>query len=676
MLLLTIQVSAKTDDPKHSDSLEKLLRSSVDTQKVNLLNTIGLEYSQDDQILSLSYFSRALSLAREIDYMKGQADALTNIGTLKIAQGEYDASFKLLSTAYEIYLKLQCYSGAGRCFQTIAVIHSRLGNYDKAMTFYQSALMLFEAERDMEGVGRVYNGMGIVCDQLMQYERAIYFYEKALQSYQIVGNEIGRANTFINIAIVYNKLGRSDESIQLFRKSIEIGIKNNNLKLVSAGYANIGVAMLNEGKYVESLEYQLKAISIKEDLGDRRGMMIGYINIADLYRNIDSTDKAMQYLNRALAIGKEQSAKPELKDSYILLSEIYASQGLFEKAYEAHLIYSMYVDSIYGEEQKHELSQAQKKFDLAQLESENTLLKQSNTIDKLTIEKTRYIRNFLIISLSFAIVLLLLLLFQYRQKRKANSSLVKLNSQLRDVNDLLMKSELHLKEVNASKDQFFSIISHDLRNPLASMVSFVRIMKRDMHNLSQEDMDGLIRELEIIVDRTGGLLENLLLWSRAQTGRIVIKPELISLDEILDRNVALISSSAKSKQIRINVFYNKDCKYILADYNITDTIIRNLLGNALKYTLRNGSISMGSFLNGDKCVVYIKDTGVGISIEKQHVLFKSGVSISEDGTENEKGSGLGLMLCREFVQIQGGEIWFESEVSKGTTFYFTLPAGS
>lgn len=661
---------------KPADSLEKLLRSATDTQKVNLLNKIGLEYSQADNILAMNYFNKALSLSRELDYSKGQADALSNIATSKMSQGDYDGSYLLFSSAVEIYQSMNDYSGAGYCMHSMAVIHSRLGNFDKALSFYLSALSLFELENDLNGMGRSFNGIGIVYDQMQQYEKAIFFYEKALNTFKLTENEIGTANTYVNIAIVYNKIGKSEESITLFKQSIEIGLRNNNLRLVSAGYGNIGVALAQEKRYLEALEYQQKAIEIKMQLGDQRGILIGFINVADDYRHIGNQDKALEYLNKAFEIGNLQSAKPELKDAYKLLSEIYASQGSFEKAYQAHLNYSVYVDSIYGEEQKQKMFEAQKKFDLGQLENENTMLRQGNVIDKLNLEKTRYVRNFLIISLSFTFIFIILLVYQYREKRKANVSLQQLNSQLQDVNERLSKSEQHLIEVNASKDQFFSIISHDLRNPLASMVSFVRIMKRDIHNLSKEELDELVCELEFIVDRTGSLLENLLLWSRTQTGRVAYKPELLSLQELVERNVALVATATRNKQIRINVFNNKDCRFVIADNNMTDTIIRNLLGNALKYTPREGGISIGSFLNGDKCVIYIKDNGVGIPIEKQKTLLQIVAATSEDGTEKEKGSGLGLVLCREFVQIQGGEIWFESELGKGTTFYFTLPSGT
>jgi signal transduction histidine kinase len=214
-----------------------------------------------------------------------------------------------------------------------------------------------------------------------------------------------------------------------------------------------------------------------------------------------------------------------------------------------------------------------------------------------------------------------------------------------------------------------------LRNPFASIVSFSRILKRDIQNMEKDELRELAYELDKSVLKINNLLENLLQWSRSQTGKIKYHPEYLVLKDIVRDNVNLFSGNSREKNIRM-VDHVDDDVVVFADMNMTNTVVRNLLSNALKYTQSGGKIELSTKVNSGKVYISIADNGVGISPENIKKLFRVDTLHTTYGTSDEKGSGLGLLLCKEFVEKQGGEISLESKEGEGTVFTFSLPLES
>lgn len=230
-----------------------------------------------------------------------------------------------------------------------------------------------------------------------------------------------------------------------------------------------------------------------------------------------------------------------------------------------------------------------------------------------------------------------------------------------------------LYDANATKDKFFSIISHDLKGPFSSVISLIDMMINDYKEFNEEEKKYSLKQIQLSAKNTYKLLENLLLWSRNQRGKIEINPELIDLNDIIDVAVRLLSSSAQRKNITL---INNSEKSITAyfDKNTIVTVINNLISNALKFTPINGKVTVTAEKNNDLVLVSVEDNGVGISESDLKKLFRIDVSHSTKGTESEVGTGLGLILCKEFVEKNGGKIWVESEVKKGSKFKFNIPA--
>jgi signal transduction histidine kinase len=243
---------------------------------------------------------------------------------------------------------------------------------------------------------------------------------------------------------------------------------------------------------------------------------------------------------------------------------------------------------------------------------------------------------------------------------------------LKSQRDALEKSERELKVSNATKDRFFSIIAHDLRNPLMSIDLMAQYLQESRGMLHEEEMLNLLKDLENVSKRTLALLNNLLQWARYQTGEIPYAPAPWSLHGILLEGIESLKGYAGSKRIRIGISEGDNVE-VLVDRNMIATVVRNLVSNAIKFSEPGSSVQIDSSRRGTMAEVSVRDWGRGMSHEDRAKLFRIDVPFSTPGTMREKGTGLGLVLCRDFVRRHGGEIWLESAVGRGTNVRFTVP---
>ncbi|MDM8549025.1 hybrid sensor histidine kinase/response regulator [Desulfobacterales bacterium HSG2] len=236
----------------------------------------------------------------------------------------------------------------------------------------------------------------------------------------------------------------------------------------------------------------------------------------------------------------------------------------------------------------------------------------------------------------------------------------------------LRDAQKNLREANATKDKFFSIIAHDLKNPFNALLGLSKLLLQNFDIFDDDKKKHFIEGIFQSSEQGYKLLENLLDWSRIQTGKIDWKPAEIDLYTYAFENVSLLKIGAENKKISLHSDISKDT-IIYADANMVTMIVRNLVSNAIKFTNEGGEVKITSETKGDDEEITISDTGVGIKPENIKKLFRIDAHHSTLGTANEQGTGLGLILCREFIEKNGGKIWIESEVGKGSEFKFTLP---
>lgn len=252
----------------------------------------------------------------------------------------------------------------------------------------------------------------------------------------------------------------------------------------------------------------------------------------------------------------------------------------------------------------------------------------------------------------------------------------------RDVSDLvkaekkILEYTKELQLINQSKDKFFSIIAHDLKNPFNSLLGFSELLMKNKSDFTEHEIDELIKRIYISSKNTYQLLENLLQWSRSQTGRLDFQPINFDLLAVVNECFALVISEARQKDLTIVNQVNENTE-VFADFNMVETIIRNLLTNAIKFSEKGDTIKVYTkFGKNNKTIITVEDTGIGIPPDIMDKLFKIDEHHTTPGTNNESGTGLGLILCKEFIEKNGGEICVESEENKGSKFIFSLPSSS
>lgn len=237
---------------------------------------------------------------------------------------------------------------------------------------------------------------------------------------------------------------------------------------------------------------------------------------------------------------------------------------------------------------------------------------------------------------------------------------------------LIKKQNYRLQESNATKDKLFSIIAHDLKNPFAVILSLSETVSESFRVLEEDELEECLKKMHSSAQKVYELLANLLTWSRSQTGNIQFNPEKLKLNPIVLENAELLRNQYELKNIKLNIEIDPDFM-VWADSNMLNTVIRNLISNAIKYTRNKGVIDVSGTERDDYIEIVVKDNGVGIHKETMDKLFKIEHKVSSPGTNDERGTGLGLILCKEFVEKHGGRIWLASELGKGSTFYFTIP---
>jgi signal transduction histidine kinase len=256
--------------------------------------------------------------------------------------------------------------------------------------------------------------------------------------------------------------------------------------------------------------------------------------------------------------------------------------------------------------------------------------------------------------------------------QKLNAQIANESAKLQSLNELLLESEYKLKEANAAKDKFFNIIAHDLKNPLQLLLFSSDLLSLYMKRDDKEKMEKYLVSLNQTIVSLRDLLDNLLTWARTQSGGIEFRPESINIYEIFAEIEDLCEVSAAKKAITLKNKINPDI-FLRVDRNMISTIVRNLAFNALKFTDSGGSVSFTCKEEHDQYVFAISDTGVGIREEDLEKLFRIDVHHTTIGTSKEKGTGLGLIICKEFVEKHGGRIWVESDYGKGSDFKFSIP---
>ncbi len=613
------------------DSLNSLLKTSTDSEKTEILNELSNAYDTISYDKSLEYAKQALELTKKF---KSKEDIATSL-------------------------------------DKVARIYYFLTNYDESINCFIESLKIREKTGDQKAIAQSYNNLGVVYLNLENDNKTLEYLQKSWDLSVDIGDEVLMKKASNNLGIVYMKLSNYDKSLEYYQKALNL-TKETDFKQLSVCLNNIGMVYWYLENYGKALEYYLDALKINEEEKYKWSISNTSRNIGIIYIEFHNYNKASVYLEKALKIAEEIDSKHLIKDCYKTFSELYFAKGNFKKAYEYNKIYSEVKDSIFTKELRKNIAELEVKFETVEKEKEIEILKKEKEINVLKLKNSKTQRNLLIIVLSLIVLLIIILYNRFLLKKKTNKLLEAKNQQLNIAIEKISKSESDLKNLNTTKDKLFSILSHDLRSPFSAILGFSEMLYYETGDFDAAQIKEIAATLYQTSREIFDLLDNLLEWSMAQTGSIKLIPENIHLKDLVNSTVDLLGNSAKKKDIIISNEIPEQI-HVFADNNTINTVLRNLFSNAIKFTQQKGKVKITARNIDDFIEITIADSGIGIKPEDIKKLFGIDIGFSTVGTDNEKGTGLGLILCKEFIEKNNGKIWVESELGKGSDFIFTLP---
>jgi signal transduction histidine kinase len=664
-------------DQVQIDSLRQIIElSDVDeTTRIGALISLSWRIKSSDPDEALTLAKQALDISRELGFVGLAARALNNMGVIYWQKGDFPQALDHLFEAFHIYREENDSLGIARIHTNIGLIFSDQGHYDRALEYYLVSRTIYEQLGTIAGLAPVLNNIGTVYQYQGDFSQAEAYHLQSLALKDALGDQKGIAFSLNNLGLVRQYMGDYSQALEYFNRALAIRETLPELRETAITIGNIGYLNLLLGEVRPAMEYFLRARDIYYEINDQSGLAKTYNHMGRAMFARGRPNDAILYFQTSLDYAEKVGLPRLISDNFRDLSQSMAGIQDYRAAFDYQERYLAMRDSIYDEEAQRRIIEMELMYDRERKEDEIELLRINNEISQLNLEKQRILQNFLLVVIALVVGLLILLMNRYRFITKTNRKLQELNSHLREQTAKVEELNQQLNVTNSAKDKFFSIISHDLRNPFASIVSFSRILKRDIDNLGREELQDLVAELDKSVLKISNLLENLLQWSRSQGGKIKPLPAQISISGIVKENLNLFAPMAREKGIELLNELPGDV-YAWADPNMVDTVIRNLVSNALKYTDSNGIVRVGSEPLDQQVSLFVEDTGIGIAKEDQENLFHPDAFHSTYGTRDEKGSGLGLMLCKEFVVKMGGHIYFDSQQGSGSRFVFTLPLRS
>jgi two-component system sensor histidine kinase/response regulator len=619
VLLPAVSFSQK----REIDSLESLVRSvPSDTTKVWLLNKLVNALREKDNNKALVFAQQSHDLAELLNYKNGLSHALENLGWIYYRKGDFSKSLDISTRALKLSEELMDQASIARCLINVAAIH-----YEQK-----------------------------------QYRQAIDHFKKAYRISEKVGDKQTMARSMNNTAYAFVQLNELDSAFTECQKALALSKASEDLYMIAFAHRTLGDIFIARNNMKEALLH-LKACYALANKHNNMFIHTSVLHrIANVYFITEKYDQAIEQLTLNIQTAEKLGFKDELERAYGLISKVYYRKKDLERAYHFQTLYVALHDSLYDQRNSEQIALMQIRFDTEMKQAEIELLTKDAALKAEDIKRKQVWIYFYVGCLSLLIILAFVLFYNNR-----HNSLAKLA--LEEKNNEIQEHTHQLRNLNSTKDKLFSIISHDLRSPVASLKALMELVSTT--GLSQEEFVEISKVLKRNLDSVYEDLDNLLVWAQTQLKGISASPEEIDLRKLAEEKTAMFEEVASSKKIVI-INNIPPGTIVLADNNHLQLVMRNLIANAIKFNRSNGTITLSAKEYENKCQVSVADSGIGISHQDIARLFNAETHFTTPGTHKEKGVGIGLLLTKEFIEKNHGSIWVDSEVGKGTTFTFTL----
>lgn len=642
------------------------------TKKLQLYLKKGEDYNNKGNYDSAIFFAeKVLYATKSGEYVCLRGKAISNIGLYLLGLEQYRNSLEKFKEALAIFEDCNDTLEIANCLGFIGSSYDYIGNNEKSIEYQLRALKAYESVNHSRGIAKTYNNIGIVYARINDNDNAILYFVKAKKAFEIVKDTFALATIINNLGAIFEFQGYFEKAHEEYQEALTLFEKINSNSGMGLALGNIAEAKKELRQYDEAIVYYNRGGEFYESIGAKNGSADIANGLAETYMFLKQYDKAKIHLDKALEYGTVLESKHILGECYELYSKFYENQNDYKNAIKYYKLYNQIRDSLINIEKSQKIVELQSRYENEKKEQEIASLKKDNKIQSLELERQRVFRDFAIIATILILLIIFVITNRYYFKLKANKLLKKKNRQLEITNKKLIESEAQLKDMNKSKDKFFAIIAHDIKNPFHAILSTSEGLILNLKSLSKNEIGDYANLIHSSAKSLYQLLENLLNWSRSQRGTIHFEPAINDLYDVSRGTISIFRSDCEKKNIELisqimpgtNAWFDMDM--------ITITL-RNLVNNALKFSFEGEKIVITAENKGDSIYVSVEDNGIGMTQEEINTIKLKDSYLSRLGTSNEKGSGLGLLICMEFIEKHGSELIIESYPQKGSKFSFLL----
>ncbi|WP_339876639.1 tetratricopeptide repeat-containing sensor histidine kinase [Olleya marilimosa] len=640
--------------------------SKVDTS----VSIIKLLFKTEDYSKALKFIKQSEKLAKELDYKKGLAEITYYKAKIHYQEGQNQMAISEFKNAKTLFTTIKDTITVAKINSNLGFIEIENGNYKAGLSHALSAIQELEKRSLFDDLSANYESLANAYQNANVVDKAITYYIKKIEVDNKTNNTKGLIATNKKLGDIYTSKKNYNQAISYYESAL--GYAGNYDETSRANILPyLGNAYLMDKDYKTSARYLLESINLNRRFDNQEGVLIALNSLGELYLKQNRLNTAQEQLLEASNLSRLLNNDEQLLKNYKLMTTLDSIKGDFDNAYIWQSQYYNLKEKIDAEKNKKSAIINIETIDTTTTETDNIILPvatNDTVVSKKKYDKFKLI--FYALLAAFAVVLTFFVLFYLKRNNrlKYTRELEAKNKKIELQNEAILEQSKHLENINKVKDKLFSIVSHDLKDSLTSTKGFIDLLKEGQ--LTQDEFHSLLPELSENANNASLLLFNLLNWSKSQMQSLEPKPTLFDIQEVFAEKVKLMDQKFDAKGVKLIDKTLRD--FVYADRSMIEIVIQNLLANAVKFCNRGDLITITNQISNGKSIISIEDTGVGITKENQSKLFGNN-TFTTRGTNKEKGTGLGLTICRELVDLNNGKIWVESELNIGSTFYIELP---
>ena len=655
----------------------RLAYQNKDSTKIETsLLLINELYALKDYDKALLFIDQTAELSNSLNYDKGSAQSNYYKGLIFSNKNDGKNAVVYFEKALNSFKILNDTIGIAKVNGKLGIIQIERGNFKKGLQNSLSAISIFEEEDLKDDLSNAYNSLAKVYFKSKKFDKALQYNKKSLSIREELDDLEGMKYTLKNLGELYALKNDYRLSIDNYERMLTLLDIKKDKDLRGEVMTSLGKCYLAINDLKKAAEYLRVGLAFNRIQGNDLGVLISLNAFADLNIKNNRLRLAKTQLDEANKLGKKLNNEEELLYNYKLNTELSSVRNFHQDAFYWQKQY-FYLKEKLNKEKLEALTLQIKSNQASNISTNLVSLKEKNKnipekkgskLSSSQKQNTLLIYG-LIASLVFVTALLIFSYLKSSKNTTTTKELSKKNESLGQKNKSLVQKNIQLEEVNQVKDKLFSIVSHDLKDSVSSIKAFLDLLKDD--GITKEEFNNLIPELSENANNASSLLFNLLNWSKSQMQNLQSKPELFNIQEVFQIKISLIEKKVNDKGIIIIDESRRE--FVYADKSMMEIVIQNLITNAVKFTGKGDVITVSNQDYNGKILICIEDTGIGISEENQKKLFNAKKNFTTNGTENEKGTGLGLTISKDLVELNNGRIWLESTPNIGSKFFIELP---